>query len=239
MKGSRLFITSENQAIAREWVDELNGRRRARKAFDKYPDTSIVVHPWGTQHDPSPHVDRLYERQMLSLGSQFTFVDARPAKDVETRKREMDDVLDEWDARMVRAAAVQRVVHGWGEIWPAILFVGDRYNGERRCALPFSNKTGSSKTLSELLDWAKIPEGKCYFVNAYTGWGHDLLTAEGVALLRPRVIVALGREAAQRIETIGVSSYVDFPHPQFIARMGHLSLPAWGAKLSLLVEAAL
>jgi len=231
MEGSRLFVTSYDQKLARAWIDALRSRMRARKMFDRLPGTDVVVHPWGEQREIIPHVDRLHERHVLSLGGMFcTAMYDCPTRDL------LDETLDEWDARQRRCADLACRVHGWGDPYPKILFVGDRYNGERGSTLPFSNRNGASKTLSTLLEHAKIPESKLYVVNAYTETGWPLLDRAGMVAVGAWEIVALGREASERLQAMNVPSFVQFPHPQFLGRFAAKQLETWGAKLRSLVE---
>lgn len=240
MEGSRLFILSEDQALARRWVTELQARMRARKLFDRWPGAKVVVHPWGTPVAAPPHVDRLYMRGALSRGSMMQQVADEPAEAVEDRKAQLDEMLDEWSELARRALFNDRIVGGWGHPYPKIVFVGDRYNGERAERRPFSNKQGASRVLSQLLNHAGLREPDLYFVNAYDATGRTALRKEQLAWLRPREVVVMGREAYRLFnDALDVGSFVVFPHPQYLGRFEHDALPRWGAKLRALVEHAL
>jgi hypothetical protein len=230
MEGSRLFVTSIDQKLAREWVDKLRSRMRARKMFDRLPGTDVVVHPWGAQQAVVPHVDRLHERHVLSRGGMFCLAEYAPTSGV------VDETLDEWIERQARCVYLARMIRGWGDPYPRILFVGDRYNGERGSELPFSNRNGASRTLSTLLEHARIPESKMYLVNAYARDGRPTLTRVGIASTGAWEIVALGRETCEHLHAIGVPSFVQFPHPQFLGRWAPKQLESWGDKLRGLVE---
>jgi hypothetical protein len=137
---------------------------------------------------------------------------------------------------MERAAELWMHVGGWGSTYPRVLLVGDRYNGDREAALPFSNKNGASRTLSELLSHAGMSEDHVYLVNAYHANGTAWLTRTMIAHVAARVIVAFGHDAFERLEEIGEPSFVTFPHPQFLGRFKYDELARWGAKLRKLVE---
>ncbi|WP_160518754.1 hypothetical protein, partial [Escherichia coli] len=82
-----------------------------------------------------------------------------------------------------------RMLGGWGSPYPQIVFVGDRYNGPRDAHLPFSNKSGPSKTLSDLLNAAKLWERDLHFLNAYDPDGAPSLTSDALGILSAQEIV--------------------------------------------------
>lgn len=153
-----------------------------------------------------------------------------------------DDVLDwhlqHWRMHLERSAAVEKLCpQSWGYLWPKILFVGENINHPTSCR-PFAGDNGASRTLTDLLDTADLGEKDLYFWNSYRFNGPALLTKEGVALLAPKIIVALGKEAAEHLTALNLQ-HVEFPHPQWIGRFHRKEMTEWGLKLKALVAPAL
>jgi thymidylate kinase len=136
-------------------------------------------------------------------------------------KAAVDDVLEwyllQWKMHLERSSLVMRKCpQGTGYLWPRIVFVGENIN-HPTSQRPFDGKAGASRTMTELLDMADIGEKEVFFWNAYTYRGNQLASKEGIALLAPKVVVAMGKEAHEHLVAIGVK-HVEFPHPQWIGR---------------------
>lgn len=111
-----------------------------------------------------------------------------------------------------------------------VLLVGDRPNVrswgtgalDEAVSWPFISQlgTGCSAWLSHQLEASGVPERRMYWVNAYRADGTpscDL--AELRDRLDPLLIVALGKEAASRLEECGVR-FAQVHHPQYWKRFG-------------------
>lgn len=239
MEGSKLYVTSPETCVARAWIRLLNFRMRERKLFDRYPGTQVEHLPFAQPANvlaPS-HAERLAARLASARGSVFEVIYDLPR--VGHEDSDCDFMLDTWILHQQRAFLLNLTVGGWGSCYPKVVLVGDRYNGEREARLPFSNKLGASKTLSDLLNHADLKEPDLYLVNAYTasrGGFTRTICAEDFAVLGQPRVVALGSNAAQAIEEAGVKSYARFPHPQYLAQFENGKLRKWGLKLRALVE---
>lgn len=100
------------------------------------------------------------------------------------------------------------------------LLVGDRPNPRSAGAgfppWPFASqlREGCSAWLSEHLEAAGVPEARLYWVNAYARSGESNGSlAELARRLQPRVVVALGKHAADALAREGVAN-VQVHHPQ-------------------------
>lgn len=117
-----------------------------------------------------------------------------------------------------------------------VLLVGDRPNPRRwrpgtpsdlALSWPFISQTpgGCSAWLSERLEEAETPESELYWVNAFRASGEatcDL--AELRSKLQPRLVVALGKQAAELLKQSGVAKFEQVHHPQHWKRF-HFSKP--------------
>jgi len=183
------------------------------------------------EYDTSLHIMREHgPRDESSLDKLARFKEA-----CEDR---LDWYLEAWRMHLQRSQQVLKVCpQSWGYLWPKILFVGENIN-HPTSPRPFAGDNGASKTLTELLDLAQIGEKDCYYWNAYTFKGNPLLSKEGVAVLAPKIVVALGKEAHEACEALKIK-HVELPHPQWIGRFAHNNLGDYAAQLKALVAPAL
>lgn len=247
MEGSRLFLYSADPAFAARWQREFRARMNARRTYDALPLTDVAVLPHALAADRLSHVDRLAVRMSWTLGSCSIVLDRLDLTTPEhvplaARKQFLDDSLDLWaDAQR----ASQRLAdawgdHGWGSATAKVVLVGDRYRGTKARPLPFSNPEGASATLSLLLEAAGLAERDLYVVNAFQRDGFPTIMGLENMPGTTRRIVALGTHATERVEVMlekrGLSSYVAFPHPQYLGRFERAKVEEWGRKLRGLVE---
>lgn len=238
MNGSRLFIHSANPQHAAAWTRALSSRMRERKLFDRYPGTKIVAMPTGTLQDVPSHEDRIYLRDQLWRGSIIKELDGDPnalyacpdypdcadhfhKRTGAGRRQDLyDEIIDEWIEQQDRATLVA-TCGGWGSPYPKVVFIApcsDKF--------PFGDKSPASRTLTEILNHARLWEKDIHFLEI------DVTPAE-LLVLHPYEVVALGSIAAMALEEIGQRSYVRFPHPQHLIKY----LPeTWGLKLRGLLE---
>ena len=217
MEGSRLFLMAEDQDLGFAWRRMLQFRMRARKLLEIAPGFGVVLHPYADPSWPMPHADRLYVRDALSRGSAMQKV-GRVPKTMDAFRSAADEILDEWLSRQRRSRLLRDHVGGWGDPYGKILFVCDAAT-ER----PFSKQTGDSLRMTHILNAAGLREPHLYFAGAFD--------AKGLSILSPYEIVALGADAGDRLEQLGVKSYVTFPHPRHVADAGR-----WGEKLRNLLS---
>lgn len=157
-------------------------------------------------------------------------------------KAAVDDVLEfyllQWKLHLERSREVQRACpKSWGYLWPRVLFVGENIN-HATSPRPFAGSDASSRTLSDLLDLAQVGEKDLYFWNAYDYNGNPLLTREGVAVLRPELVVALGQQASDYLTTLKIK-HAGFPHPQWIGRFHRKEMVEWAQGLKALLTPVL
>ncbi|HLF24176.1 MAG TPA: hypothetical protein VI565_09675, partial [Burkholderiales bacterium] len=164
MIGARLFLQTENQPRGARWRDALRARSRAVRFYDRYPGVEIQLGADGYVDAHPSHLERMRRRELLNLGSVSLDLDKAVYADpdrfpTEDLKYTCDSMLDTWRVYLDRAASVAGFdSHGWGSVFPRVVFVGDRYSGNRAAARPFSNPMGSCATLSELLNHAGVAE---------------------------------------------------------------------------------
>lgn len=243
MHGARLFLYTDNQQRGARWREALRARMRARKWFDRYPGFDVALQPHAAgyaQHQL--HVDRLHARELNNLGSGKIDLDLQAYDEPAAFPlEELKYTIDEWLGRAAgyldRAESVARFEpHGWGSVFPDVLFVGDQYDGDRAAERPFSDATGASTTLTKLLNVADIPEARARFVNAYSRLGAAQLTLDAVRRLAARKVVALGTQARDYLRyNLAVPRIVEFPHPKYIAEFSPVPVARWGAKLKELL----
>lgn len=115
--------------------------------------------------------------------------------------------------------------HGTGS-WRSggALLVGDRANPSTASAgfppWPFISqlREGCSAWLSEQLEAAHVPEAKLYWTNAYNFHGEVAAPlAPLVHRLQPKLVVALGKNAADALSAEGVAHH-QVHHPQYWKR---------------------
>ena len=243
MHGSRLFLIDDIPTRAARWRGEFRARMNHRKWSDRFPLTDVVVAPFGEiqrSAEGLTHIDRLFFRDAHSRGMYAVALDEGPETfTLEARKELLDLHLDLWAERQERAQEVVAVLPGWGHGYAKVLFVGDRYNGDRAAQLPFSNTIGASLTLTHLLNGARLLEADLYFANAFTADGAPALMTGGLRTLAPRCVVALGGDAAERLVELDVRSFIKFPNPLYLGHLPRGWLDHWGKKLRELVQGAL
>lgn len=97
-----------------------------------------------------------------------------------------------------------------------ILIVGDRPTNKNKSQKPFIHESGCAVWLSDMLDEHDIDEELLYWINAYNADGEanqDMFLES----LRPKFIVALGKNASSWCTSIGIKHY-KVPHPQYWKR---------------------
>lgn len=178
--------------------------------------------------------EALADRALGTRGGEFLGVldtsDSRVAAQPDAVPNAIAWMLERWRACLERSREVQRICpKSWGYLWPRVLLVGENIN-HPNVDRPFAGDAGASQTLTDLLDGADVGERDIYLWNAYNYDRSPLLTAEGVALLRPRIVVALGRQAALYLKGVGIA-HLEFPHPQWIGRFHRKEIDTWAMKL--------
>lgn len=146
-------------------------------------------------------------------------------------EKRLDWALCAWRARLLRAEELHRALpQSWGAPFAPYLLVGERVGGDRTGSRPFNGAYGCSEWLSTWLDEADVGEDDLYLANAYRGNGDPLLTSDGVRVLAPRRVVALGKLASKRLEELEVP-HVDLPHPQYLFRFENKEVSKWATRL--------
>ena len=220
----------------------------------------------GQSSSSSPHSRRLYAREINRMGVAqiFVSVPGDSADELQRHERALEDLavghdgicylgkinpamlddadldfyLDVWRMHVDRARYLAELApEGWGYPWARVVLVGDQVpDGVAR---PFgqTEEPSASSALSGLLDIAGLGERQVWIVNAREKNG-ELLERAPLELLKPGVVVALGRVAAARLRAIGWDGFVEFPHPQYLRRFHLDQLEVWGEKLRQLTAPA-
>lgn len=108
---------------------------------------------------------------------------------------------------------------------PTTLLVGDQINPNdprvsKEFAWPFVSDAGSSLYLAAAIHKAELDEATLAYVNAHRADGEVEPALPALCLLNRRVI-ALGTRAADTLRSVGVTGFVQIPHPQWARRFDH------------------
>lgn len=105
------------------------------------------------------------------------------------------------------------------------LLVGERGSNPAALAdLPFFSTKHSSGFLTEALDLAGFMSSELAYANFWMHNGKQLILDN----FEPRKVIALGSRAAMGLRAIGVRSFCEVPHPQYVKRFRHNDI-AWYA----------
>lgn len=129
------------------------------------------------------------------------------------------ETLDDLAEKLVDVEVYENKGPGIGNFKPGnILIVGDTANNPiiDNIDLPFVHWDGCSPWLAMQLDYAGIPETELYWVNGFRLDG-GIQSKDFLDDLKPRLIVALGEEAARWCE-IADLKHIRVEHPQYWKR---------------------
>jgi adenylate kinase family enzyme len=164
--------------------------------------------------------------EMVSDEAQFKAIyDAYAAMKYNTPHVTYDwkkETLDDLAEKLAAVEVYENKGPGIGNFKPGnILIVGDTASNPLidNIDLPFVHWDGCSPWLAMQLDYAGVPESELYWVNGFRLDG-GIQSKDFVDELQPRLIVALGEEAARWCE-IADLKYTRVEHPQYWKRFRH------------------
>jgi hypothetical protein len=132
------------------------------------------------------------------------------------------ETLDDLAEKLAAVEVYENKGPGIGNFKPGnILIVGDTASNPLidNIDLPFVHWEGCSPWLAMQLDYAGVPETELYWVNGFRLDG-GIQSKDFVDELQPRLIVALGEEAARWCE-IADLKHTRVEHPQYWKRFRH------------------
>jgi adenylate kinase family enzyme len=164
--------------------------------------------------------------EMVSDEAQFKAIyDAYAAMKYNTPHVTYDwtkETLDDLAEKLTAVEVYTNRGPGIGNFKPGnILIVGDTASNPLidNIDLPFVHWEGCSPWLAMQLDYAGVPESELYWVNGFRLDG-GIQSKDFVDELQPRLIVALGEEAARWCE-IADLKHTRVEHPQYWKRFRH------------------